>query len=187
MSNENNSKKTGVFGIPVWDYDKWFFGIFFISSLCVSFYFSHLSKGWEKPIFNEVSISANQQPLNLNYSEKNDTLIISNGIPSENLTVSCFTVERELCGRGDTPYALNYEVEYMNLAQIEGVKYIDKITYVVNKSDVFELQTNLRSYAQDRITGFANKQTLYVGVIGILAAFYIAFRFFGFKFRNNKD
>lgn len=165
-------------------YDKWIFFIFIASTLMVSFYFSTLSKGWEKPAFENIVVQEDSLPYFLNYQKDKGNLVIT----SQNIQpieVSCLTVEVDLCGRGNIPYAYNYELESANIVHVEGVKYFDRLTYVVNKTSVSELQTTLRSYAQDRITGYNNKQTLYMGLIGILFGLYCMYRFFSFSFKKD--
>lgn len=164
-------------------YDKWIFIAFFAVTIGVSLYFSNLSKAWEKPSFENIVLEENTAPYLLNYQKDKGNLVITRA-NNPSVEVSCLTVEVDLCGRGDIPYAYNYELESAKLAFIEGTRYFDQLTYVVNKTSVNEIQTTLRNHAESRIAAYSNQQTLYIGLVGILFAMYCMYRFSTFSFKK---
>jgi hypothetical protein len=173
MSEIHNRRK-----LASWNIDKYAFIFFIASSLAAYLYFSYVSKQWEKPIFKDVALQLNAPKILLNYSEEEDLLILQNG-NEQPIKISCNTVEADLCGRGK-PYAFNYEVEYINLVQVQQVNYIDRVTYVSDQVNVIDLTTNIRYVAEQKMSEYSKKQTFYVSVIGILFLLYVAIRFFGF-------
>lgn len=167
-----------------WNIDKWVFILFIGATIITSLYFAHLSNQWAKPIFHEVSLEPNAPTITLNYSEQLDMLVLDKSGQTP-LNISCLNVEEDLCGRGQ-PYAYNYEVEYINIAQVGTDRFLDQITYISNKTDVIELKTSLRSYAENKMQAYDKQRTVYIVVIGIIFSFYLAFRFFGYNL-NKED
>lgn len=168
-----------------WNIDKWAFILFIALTLGVTLYFAQLSKQWQSPIFDEIALEPNAPPITLNYSEELDMLVLDkpNGT---SINISCLTVEEDLCGRGQ-PYAYKYEVEYANIAQIGDERFIDQITYIVNKTNVVDLKTSIRSHAETKLKNYDKQRTLFIGLVGIVYLFYIAIRLLGFNSKKRDN
>lgn len=173
-------RKSSISPLDSGIYDKWIFFAFIIATIAISFYFSNLSKGWEKPVFQDIIVQENGPTYKLNYQKDKENLVITSR-DIEPIEVSCLTVEAELCGRGEIPYAYNYDLESANLVMIDGVKYFDRITYVVNGVDVSEMQTSIRSYAETKIAAYNKQSTIYIALVGIIFGLYLLIRFTSFS------